>query len=106
MNKHIKTAEALTALLENKFKVGPYVFGLDPLLGLIPGVGDAISASLSLYIVWISKELKLPKNKINRMYLNIAVDFVIGLIPLVGDYSDFIFKSNTKNLKILKEHEL
>ena len=68
--------------------------GIDPLLGLIPVVGDAISAALSSYIVWEAKQLGIPRWKLARMIGNIAVDTAIGAVPLVGDFFDLGFKSN------------
>ncbi len=79
-------------------------FGIDPILGLIPGGGDLISFILSLYIIWIGIKMELPQNKIIRMIRNTILDFGIGLIPILGDIADFAFKSNLMNLEILKQH--
>ncbi len=103
MNSHLKIATKLTNLLENQFQIGKYKFGIDPILGLIPGGGDLITAILSFYIVWIGIQMRLPADKIAQMISNIVVDFFLGLIPLLGDVSDFVFKANTKNLKILHD---
>jgi hypothetical protein len=103
MNSHLKTATNLTHILENQFQIGRFKFGLDPILGLIPGGGDLITAILSFYIVWIGIQMHLPGHKITQMISNIVVDFLLGLIPILGDASDFIFKANTKNLKILHD---
>ena len=104
MNKHLKFAVALSELLDNKFKVGRFSFGIDPLIGWIPGLGDVIGASLSFYLVWIGLQMKLPAPKIARMIGNIFIDLVLGLIPIVGDVSDFFYKANLKNLDILKQY--
>lgn len=101
MTPHLKTAQQLTELLESRFNVAGYRFGLDPILGLVPGLGDAISLLLSLYLLWIAAQLKTPPEKINQMMANIAVDFFLGLVPLVGDVGDFLYKANSKNLAIL-----
>jgi hypothetical protein len=104
MEKHLAIAEAITNLLENRFKILNHRFGLDPVLGLIPGLGDVVSLVLSFYLIWIGIQLKLPTEHIDRMVRNILIDFVIGIIPFVGEVGDFVFKANTKNLRILKNH--
>lgn len=78
--------------------------GLDAILGLVPVVGDAISAALGAYIIWEARNMGLPKWKIWRMVGNLGVDTAIGAIPLAGDAFDFIFRSNSRNLRILKRH--
>jgi hypothetical protein len=78
--------------------------GLDAVLGLVPGVGDAISAALASYIIWEARQLGLPRWKIARMIGNVAVDTAIGAIPLAGDLFDVVFKSNERNLRIIHEH--
>jgi hypothetical protein len=78
--------------------------GLDAILGLIPGVGDALSAALASYIIWEARQLGLPRWKIARMVANVAVDTAIGAIPLAGDVFDVFFKSNQRNLRIIHEH--
>lgn len=103
MEKQIAIARALTDLLENKFKIGKYRFGIDPILGAIPVLGDWFTTGLSLYIVWIGIKLQIPNDKILKMLGNIAVDYLIGLFPVIGDLSDIVYKSNSKNLKILEE---
>jgi hypothetical protein len=78
--------------------------GLDSVIGLVPGVGDAISAALSSYIIWEARQLGLPRWKIARMIGNVAVDTAIGAIPLAGDLFDVYFKANMRNLRIIHEH--
>ena len=78
--------------------------GIDPLLGLIPVLGDAISAALSSYIVWEAKQLGIPRWKLARIIGNIAADTAIGAVPLVGDFFDLGFKSNKRNVRIVLDH--
>jgi hypothetical protein len=78
--------------------------GIDPLLGLIPVVGDAIAAALASYIIWEARQLGIPRWKIARMIGNTAVDTAIGAVPLLGDLFDVAFKSNRRNLRIVIEH--
>ena len=78
--------------------------GLDAVIGLVPGIGDAISTLLASYIIWEARQLGLPRWKIARMIGNVAVDTTIGAIPLAGDLFDVFFKSNERNLRIIHEH--
>lgn len=78
--------------------------GLDSIIGLIPVVGDIIAAGLGAYIVWEARNLGMPKWKLTRMIGNIAFDTAVGAVPLAGDLFDFMFRSNSKNLKIIKRH--
>jgi hypothetical protein len=78
--------------------------GLDAVLGLVPGVGDAISAALASYIIWEARRLGLPRWKIARMVGNVAVDTAVGAIPFAGDVFDVFFKSNQRNLRIIHDH--
>ena len=80
-------------------------FGLDPVIGLLfPVAGDAIGAIVSAYIVFVSVRYGLPKIVIARMVFNIAADFVVGSIPLAGDAADFVWKVNTRNLRLLNTY--
>ena len=78
--------------------------GLDALIGLVPVVGDVIAAAMGAYIVWEAKNLGMPKWKLWRMTGNVAIDTAVGAIPVVGDAIDFVFKSNTRNLRIVRKH--
>jgi len=79
-------------------------FGIDPILGLILGGGDLISLILSLYIVWIGVKANLPKKKVVEMIKNTVLDFVVGVVPILGDVVDIAFKSNLINLEIIQQH--
>ena len=93
-------------LLDQKFKIWNFEFGLDPIIGLIPVVGDIIPLVFSGYIVWIGVINKIPKWAIVKMCFNIAVDFLVGTIPILGDILDFALKSNHKNIGILDKHTI
>jgi len=75
--------------------------GLDPVLGLVPVAGDAISALLSLYIIVEAARLGATKKILGLMLLNVAADFVVGSIPLAGDVADVLMKANVRNLKLM-----
>jgi hypothetical protein len=78
--------------------------GLDPLLGLIPGAGDAATALLSIYIVYEARRAGLPKTALLRMAANIAIDAIIGTVPLLGDVGDIFWRANRRNLAIFDDH--
>ncbi|MBC2777267.1 DUF4112 domain-containing protein [Parasphingopyxis marina] len=98
--------EAMELLLEGSFTM-PIInrrFGLDFILGLVPVLGDLVAASMGAWLVWEARNLGMPKWKLARMFGNIGFDFVIGLVPLLGNVADFIFRSNTRNLRIIRKH--
>lgn len=101
-----KRIEAMEAVLERAFVIPGvnYRVGLDSVVGLVPVVGDLITAAMGAYIVWEARNLGIPKWKLWRMAANIGFDTAVGAIPVVGDAFDLLFRSNTKNLKIIKKH--
>ena len=78
-----------------------YRIGLDGLVGLIPGVGDALGALISSYILSEAARLGAPKSVLIKMTFNVAVDTVLGAIPFVGDFFDFTWKANLRNVRLL-----
>lgn len=76
--------------------------GLDPLLGLIPGIGDLGSAAIGGYIVLVASRLGVPAVVLWRMMLNLAVDTAVGVVPFVGDAFDAAFKANLRNVALLE----
>jgi hypothetical protein len=98
--------EGLEKLLENSFTV-PVInrpIGLDAIVGLVPGIGDAITAAMGLYLVWEARNLGMPTWKLWRMAGNVGIDALLGAVPLAGDLFDFLYRSNTRNLKIIRKH--
>ena len=104
MNNHLKSAEYIANLLDNQFSVLGVRLGINGVIGLIPEIGDAIVAFLSLYLIFVAINLKLPGIRIAQMLWNIAVVFLIGLIPIAGDLYYIRNKANLKNLNIIKSH--
>ena len=98
--------EAMERILERLFVIPgtKQKVGLDVILDLVPVVGDIAAAALGAYIVWEAKNLGMSKTQIARMAGNVGVDWVLGLIPWVGAIPDFFFRSNTRNLRIIKRH--
>lgn len=103
-DKHLKIASRLAKLLDSQFKIFGKSFGIDPIIGLLPIVGDFVPLILSSYIVWIGYSLKVAKSKLVRMILNVVIDYALGIVPIIGDFADFGFKSNDLNLKIINGH--
>jgi hypothetical protein len=98
--------EAMEKLLE-RLVVIPGIkrpVGLDVILDLVPVVGDIAGAALGSYMVWEAKNLGMSKWQMSRMAGNVGFDFLLGLIPWVGAIPDFFFRSNSRNLKIIKRH--
>ncbi|MFZ1742529.1 MAG: DUF4112 domain-containing protein [Pontixanthobacter sp.] len=101
-----KRIEAMEQLLENSFRIPGinYRIGLDAIVGLVPVLGDIVTTILGAYIVWEARNLDLPKWKLWRMAGNVGFDALLGAVPLVGDAADFLYRSNSRNLKIVKKH--
>ncbi len=98
--------ELMEKMLERSFVVPGInrAVGLDGIIGLVPVIGDLVTAAMGAYIVWEARNLGLPKWKLWRMAGNIAFDTALGAVPLAGDLFDFFFRSNSRNLKIVKRH--
>ncbi|HOB15399.1 MAG TPA: DUF4112 domain-containing protein [Novosphingobium sp.] len=98
--------EGLERMLEGMIEVpglGRKV-GLDAMLGLIPVAGDLIAAAMGLYLVWEARNLGMSKWQLARMAGNVGFDTLVGAVPVAGDLFDFLYRSNTRNLKIVRKH--
>lgn len=104
MKNHFHIATILARLLDEQFSIGKFRFGLDPLINLVPWIGDVVGLILSLYLVWIAKNARVPQKQINKMIKNVILDFVVGLIPVLGNFGDFVIKANSRNLEILRKY--
>lgn len=101
-----RRVEALERVLERAFTV-PGIrreVGLDAVIGLVPVAGDLIAAAMGLYIVWEARNLGMSKWQLARMTANVGFDTLVGAIPVAGDLFDFLFRSNSRNLKIIRKH--
>lgn len=98
--------DALARLMDSAFVLpGTGIrFGLDSVIGLAPGIGDAVSTAVSAYLIWEARRLGLPRRHIARMIGNVALDAAIGVVPLLGDAADVLFKANRRNMRILRDH--
>jgi hypothetical protein len=93
-------------LLDNSIRVPGfnYRIGIDPLLGLLPGIGEAAGGVLSMYIIAEAARGGLPRAIILRMALNLALEMVIGTIPLIGDLFDMTWKANLRNMRLVESY--
>lgn len=98
--------EMLEKLLERSFVIpGTRVpVGIDAIAGLVPVAGDLITAAMGLYLVWEARNLGMSKWQIARMLGNVGFDSLVGAVPVAGDLFDFMFRSNTRNLRIIRKH--
>jgi hypothetical protein len=98
--------DTLARLLDNAVRVpGTSIrFGADAILNLIPGVGLLTSKGMSAYLIWEAHRLGVPASTILRMARNVGIDFVISAIPLVGWMGDVFYRSNLRNMDLLRQH--
>lgn len=104
--ERIARIDRLATLLDTRFAI-PFTkirFGADSLIGLAPGIGDAITTALALYIVYEAHRLGAPKTLLARMLGNVAIDGAVGIVPVAGDVFDVMFRANRRNVRILREH--
>jgi len=98
-----RLSEYLAWLMDSSIQIGPVSFGLDGLIGLIPGLGDVATSIVSAVIILRAIQHGVHRAAIVRMLLNVGFDTLLGSIPVAGDFFDFAFKSNIRNLKIYRE---
>lgn len=103
LERDLKIAENLADLLDSKFSVAGVRFGLDSIIGLVPGVGDVATGILALYPIYLAGRHNLGGWVIARMLGNVAIDVIGGTIPLIGDIFDVVFKANRKNVALFRE---
>jgi hypothetical protein len=102
----IEQLRKIAELLDGQFRIpGTNIeFGLDAIIGLIPGVGDLVSGAVSVWLIHEARRLGAPRWLIARMAWNVAVDVGIGVVPVVGDLFDAAWKANRKNIELLSRH--
>ena len=102
----LKRMRQLTRLLDNAIEI-PVIkkrIGLDPIIGLIPGGGDTVSAALSGYIIIEAALMGVPREALIRMVINLVLDTAVGTVPVVGDVFDMVSKANVRNMQIVESH--
>ncbi|HMM81166.1 MAG TPA: DUF4112 domain-containing protein [Pyrinomonadaceae bacterium] len=99
-----ESLDNLSRYLDGLFRIPGtgWRFGLDALIGLIPNVGDTLTFVPSMYILFSGVRYGVPKITLLRMALNIAIDYLVGMIPFLGDAFDFVWKSNKKNMELIR----
>jgi hypothetical protein len=104
--RQVEELERLASWMDDRFVIpGTGIrFGLDPVLGLIPGIGDTAASLISAYVIYRAFSLGVPRALLARMCGNVVLDWLVGLVPVVGDLFDFGFKANRRNARLLREH--
>ena len=100
----LKKIRQISKLLDSQFEFRGFRFGVDPLLGLIPGLGDFVTSLLSFYTIHLSWQMKCPPVLLFRMGVNVLLDNLIDLIPFLGNFFDFFWKANQRNLRLLEKY--
>ena len=103
--ERVARLESIEALLDTAFLVpGTNIrFGLDGLIGLVPGIGDTLTTAMSCWLIYEAHQLGAPRQLITRMIGNVALDGFVGSVPLIGDAFDVMWRSNRRNMKLLRE---
>jgi hypothetical protein len=94
--------EKIAWLMDRSIPIGGIRIGLDPILGLLPGVGDIFGAVISTVLIVHAHRAGVPKPTLLRMIANVGIDSAVGSIPLLGDFFDFAWKANSKNLDLYR----
>lgn len=94
----------LARLLDSQFQIGGFKFGLDPILGLLPGIGDFIALILSGGVLALAAKYGASRKLLILMALNVLLDAIVGSIPILGQIIDFFYKANDRNVKLLEKH--
>jgi hypothetical protein len=103
----LRRLDGLARLLDSAVPIpfaGGARIGLDSLIGLVPVVGDLVSAGLSAYLIAEAHGLGLPKRKLARMAGNAALDAALGMTPVIGDFADIFFRANLRNIALIRAH--
>lgn len=102
--EHIDFARRLTRVMDLRFNVFGIRFGIDPMLDVIPGLGNTLATATSVYLLWLGYQLKVPTAVYFRMVWNISVDYLFGAVPFVGIVFDIFFRANVKNFALLETY--
>lgn len=101
LEQDVELARTIAKAMDSQFSIAGMSFGFDAIVGLVPGVGDAIGFAIGLFPIYVARKHKLGKVVIGRMMANLGIDFVAGLLPVAGDALDAFFKANIKNVELL-----
>jgi hypothetical protein len=102
--RRLKQLVKLARLLDARFRIpgSRWQFGLDALIGLLPGIGDVAAAAISIWIIWQGSRLGASRATVAAMLANVGIDTLIGAVPVVGDVFDVAYKSNQRNVALLQ----
>ncbi|MEI8018436.1 MAG: DUF4112 domain-containing protein [Schlesneria sp.] len=105
-HQKIEQLRKIAELLDGQFRIpGTDIeFGLDAIIGLVPGIGDVISGGISMWLIREARRLGAPRWLIARMIWNVAVDVGVGIVPVFGDMLDVAWKANRMNMELLSQH--
>ncbi len=106
VGRELARLDTLARLLDAKFTI-PIInipFGYDAILGLVPGLGDAVAAGPSAWLIYRAHRLGMPRRTLVRMAANTGIDFALGSVPLFGNLFDLVFKANLRNIALLRRH--
>jgi len=98
--------ETIAWLMDRSIPIGGFRIGLDPIIGLIPGLGDVFGSLISAVIIVKAQRSGVPKATVLRMMANVGIDSLLGSVPVVGDLFDFAWKANSKNLELYRAAKL
>lgn len=99
----IKRARSIASWMDDKLKIGGFGVGLDGVIGLIPIAGDGFSVLMGLYHLKLAQDLKLGAGVSSSIVTNLAADFAVGFIPVLGDLLDFTYRSHRRNMKLIEK---
>jgi len=95
----------LSRLLDNSIALpGGYRIGIDPIIGLVPGIGEFISSTMSAWLIYDAARLGLKKRVLARMTANVLLESVAGSVPVLGDVADAVWKANARNMRLVEQH--
>lgn len=103
---HLAELAQLATLLDARYRIPgtQWRFGLDAILGLVPGVGDTLAALPALYLIYRAREMGVPNSLLVRMIANVGVDTLVGSVPIAGSVFDVFFKASKRNIGLLRRH--
>lgn len=105
LSPRLRRVRSLSNLLDQSIVLpGGYRIGLDPIIGLIPGVGDVVAAGFCVYIVYEAARMGIPKRVLLKMCGNVLIETLVGTIPILGDIFDATWKANIRNAKLVEKH--
>ncbi|HEX7860360.1 MAG TPA: DUF4112 domain-containing protein [Verrucomicrobiae bacterium] len=105
VSKRLERMRGLSRLLDTAFQLpGGFRIGIDPIIGLIPGIGDFISSSLSVWLLYDAARLGIPKRILAFMIFNVMMEAAVGAIPILGNLVDAVWKANARNMRLVERY--